>query len=158
MNTARVARLTACVTVGLAVLIGSIAGSASASDKSIKAVIRSYDSKILVAEGHVVSAIGEYRTTRNPAPVQAALDASISVLRSLKLKIAHQSAVAPKVKRGKAKLVKGLQSVIAAYEKLKAAFALQAASPKAAEEQAAKADEAVKKGRSELREGIKLLR
>ncbi len=106
----------------------------------------------------MLSAIGEYKTTQNPAPVEAALGKSIEALRELKGKISRQSAAAPRVKRGKAKLVKGLQAVIAAYEKLKTAFAIKASSPKAAEEQAEKAKQAVTNGRAQLREGLKLLR
>ncbi|HLH13342.1 MAG TPA: hypothetical protein VKV16_01020 [Solirubrobacteraceae bacterium] len=140
-----------------AVLLGSVA-SASASDSSIRNLIKAYNPKILVAEGHVVSAIGEYKKTRNPAPVVKALDNSISVFRSLKSKISQQSAKSSRVQEGKRKLMKGLQSVIGAYEKLKVAFGERAGSPQAAKETAMKAEAAVKRGRKQLSEGIQLLK
>ncbi len=131
---------------------------ASASDASIKSLIKSYNSKLLVAEGHLVSAIGEYKTSRNPAPVITDLDHSISVLRSLKTKVSAQTAASTRVKRGKAKLVNGLQAVIVAYGHLKVAIGEKAGSPAAAKENAVKADAAVKRGRKDLDEGLLLLK
>ena len=104
-----------------------------------------------------MTALGEYKSTQNAAPVLTALDNAIGVLRSLKSKIAKQSATAARVKKGKADLEKGLQAVIVAYEHLKSAFSEKAASPSAAKEDAEKADTAVKKGRADLTEGLKLL-
>lgn len=104
--------------------------TAAASDASIKRAIKRYDHKILVAEGHVLSAIGQYKKTGQPAGVEAALSKSIAVFRSLKAKIAAQSAIAPKVKQGKLKLIKGLQAVISAYQHLKTAFAIKATNPR----------------------------
>jgi hypothetical protein len=68
--------------------------------------------------------------------VVSALDRSITVLRSLKTSIAREAAVSTRVKEGKAKLVKGLQSVIVAYGKLKVAIGEKAGSPAAAAENA----------------------
>jgi multidrug resistance efflux pump len=132
--------------------------TAAASDASIKRAINRYDHKILVAEGHLLSAIGQYKKTGQPAGVEAALSKSIAVFRSLKAKIAAQSAVAPKVKQGKLKLIKGLQAVISAYQHLKTAFAIKATNAAAAKEQAEKAEAAVRKGQEELREGLQLLK
>jgi hypothetical protein len=157
MRKARLARVFACLAVVGAILAVPVSG-ASASDASIKNLIKSYNSKLLVAEGHLISAIGEYKTNRNPAPVVSALDRSISVLRSLKTSIAGQTAASTRVKEGKAKLVKGLQSVIVAYGKLKIAIGEKAGSPTAAVENAKKADAAVKAGRKQLDEGLILLK
>ena len=85
------------------------ASTASASDASIKRAIKKYEPKILVVEGHVLSAIGQYRKTGQPAGVEAALSKSIAVFRSLKAKIAAQSAIELKVEQGKLKLIKGLR-------------------------------------------------
>jgi hypothetical protein len=141
----------------LGVLAGPVAG-ASASDASIKSVIKSYDSKILVAEGHVVSALGEYKTTGDPTKVDAAITKSVAVLRSLKTAIGTQSASSTKVKEGKIKVEKGLKGVIVAYLHLKTAFGEKSASPAAAKEQASKALKSLKEANSELKEGAKLLR
>jgi hypothetical protein len=139
-----------------AMLAGPVSG-ASASDASIKAAIKSYNSKILVAEGHLVTAIGEYKKSGSPSGVQSALQKSIAVLESLKSKIAAQSASSQRVKLGKSKFEKGLQSVILAYQRLKKAFGEKKVSPRAAKAEAVKAVSAVKSGRTELREGAKLL-
>jgi hypothetical protein len=150
-------RAVACLAVVGGVLVGPV-GGASASDVSIKSVIKSYEPKILVSEGQVVTAIGEFKTSGNPSGVKAALTKAIVVLRSLKSAIATQSASAPKVKAGKAKLEKGLRSVILAYQHLKKAFGEKQASPQSAKAEAKKGLSAVRKGRKELREGAKLLR
>jgi hypothetical protein len=157
MKLMTLARTFACMAVLAAVLIGPVAG-ASASDSSIKALIKGYDAKIITSEGHLLTAIGEYKTSRNPEHVVNALDNAIGVLRSLKTKIASQSAASAPVKQGKADLVKGLQAVIVAYGHLKVAFGEKAGSPTAAKENAEKAILAVKRGRVELAEGFKLLK
>jgi hypothetical protein len=69
--------------------------------------------------------------------------------------IAREAAVSTRVKEGKAKLVKGLQSVIVAYGKLKVAIGEKAG---AAAENAKRADAAVKAGRKDLEEGLILLK
>jgi hypothetical protein len=157
MNRRTLARALACmVALGAVMLVP--ATSASASDSSIKALIKSYNGKIITSEGKLLTAIGEYKTSRNPEHVINALDNAINVLRSLKTKIANQSAASTSVKKGKADLVKGLQAVIVAYGHLKVAFGEKAGSPSAAKENAEKAALAVKKGRVDLAEGLKLLK
>lgn len=99
LGVGRIALFTIVLGCGLS---GPVA-AASASDASIKAVIKSYDAKILVAEGHLVTAIGEYKRSGNPVGVQNAIQKETSVLRSLRSKIASQSASSPRVKLGKAK-------------------------------------------------------
>jgi hypothetical protein len=132
--------------------------AASASAGSIKAAIRSDDPAILVDEGHLLTALGEYKTSGNPTAVQAALTATVASFRALESKIAAQSAVRPRVKRGKAKFERGLRAIAVAYERLNTAIGENAASPEAAKAETAKADIAVKKGSKELTEGMKLLR
>jgi hypothetical protein len=141
-------------------LCGALAGplvGASASDTSIKKVIESYNSRILVAEGHVVSAIGAYKKTGDPKGVRSAIGKSIEVLNSLKVKVANQSARGERIQRGKSKLLKGLSTVVGAYRRLSNAFGEKKVSPAAAKAEAARAVTAVDKGRKELREAVKLL-
>ena len=157
MRNSRMAKVAVCAVLLCGALTAGFAASASASDASIKAVIKSFNSKILVAEGHVVSAIGEYKKTGNPTAVRSAISKSITVLDSLKAKVSAQSASSGRVKAGKAKLVKGLASVVSAYKKLSIAFGEKKVSPAAAKAEAVKAVSAVKKGRTELREAVKLL-
>ncbi len=156
MNGSKGTRLAICAAVAGSALAGPVSG-ASASDASIKAVIKSYDSKILVAEGHVLTALGEYKNTGEPADVQSAISSSISVLSSLESKVAAQPASSTRVKAGKAKFDKGLKTVVVAYRHLKSAIGEKKASPQAAKEEAKKALSAVKAGAKELKEGAKLL-
>jgi hypothetical protein len=157
MRNLRLAKVAVCAVLFSSALTAGFAASASASDASIKAVLKSFNSKILVAEGHVVSAIGGYKKTGNPTAVRGAIGKSIVVLDSLKAKVSAQSAAGGRVKAGKAKLVKGLTSVVSAYKKLSIAFGEKKVSPTAAKAEAVKAVDAVKKGRAELREAVKLL-
>jgi hypothetical protein len=157
MRNSRTAEVVVCAVLICSALTAGFTASASASDASIKAVLKSFNSKILVAEGHVVSAIGEYKKTGNPTAVRGAIGKSIIVLDSLKNKVSVQSASSGRVKAGKAKLVKGLTSVVSAYKKLSIAFGEKKVSPAAAKAEAVKAVSAVKKGRTELREAVKLL-
>lgn len=152
----KAARVAACAATLCAMMMGPVTG-ASASSASIKAAIKSYNSKILVAEGHVVTALGEYKTSKNPAAVQSALTESISVIRSLKDKISLQSAGRPRVKQAKVKIEKGLQAVIVSYQGLDTAFGEKSVNPEEAKAEATKALAAVKHGRKELLEGVKLL-
>jgi hypothetical protein len=145
-----------CIAALCALLVGPVA-SASASDASIKKVFKQWDARLLVSEGRLETAFGEYKTIRNAAPVETALSNAIEVLRGLKNRIEHQSAVSARVKKGKAKVVKGLGGLILAYEHLKTAFNVKATSQQAAEEQAQQAKTALKHGAIEFLEGAKLL-
>ncbi len=140
-----------------AFLAGSVAG-ASASDASIKSVIKSYNARMIVAEGHAVTAIGEYKQSANPSGVEAALTNSIGLLGSLRSAIATQSAPSPRVKAGKAKVEHGLSAMIHAYQHLEKAFGEKQASPQKARAEVKQGLRVAKKGRKELREGARLLR
>jgi hypothetical protein len=157
MSFSSTARRAIALTVIGGALVGPI-GSASASDASIRAVIRSYNSKIAIAEDHVVGAIGSYKQTGSPTKVQAALTKAIEVFQSLKRKIAAQSAARRRVKAGKAKLENGLQSISVAYRQLAKAFGEKHVSPATAKVEAKAALAEVKKGRAELVEGVRLLK
>jgi hypothetical protein len=146
-----------CLAVLGGVLMGPVSG-ASASAASIKNVIGSYNASVLVAEGHVVSAIGEYKKTGDPKGVQAAIASSIKVLRSMKSRIAAQAAVRRRVEAGKANLEHGLEAIIVGYERLATAYGEQNANPGAASALIAKAARTLLRGRKELAEGLTLLR
>jgi len=160
MNSSPMFRLAgpiACLAV-LGGVLGGPLGAASASDASIKAVMKSYEAKILVAEGQVVTAVGEYKTTAVPTGVEAAIANSSEIFRSLKAAIAAQPAVSARVKRGKAKIETGLGSIILGYRQLSVSFAELKTRPVHAKAEAKKALTTVKKGTNELTEGAKLLR
>jgi hypothetical protein len=139
-----------------AVLAGPASG-ASASKASIRATLKSFTARVDVAEGEVLTALGKYKTTHEAAPVDAALGKSITVIKQLKTKLAAQSAPSPKVKLAKAKLIKGLSAVIAAYERLGTAFQDHGTNPSAAEAEAKAALVKVKTGQKQLKEAAKLL-
>jgi hypothetical protein len=156
IRTVGAGRIVLCGAVLAGMLVGPISGAA-ASDASIKAVIKSYNSKVLVAEGHLVTAIGEYKKSGDPTAVQAAFKQSIAVIGSLRSKIASQTASSKRVKLGQAKFDKGLESVIVAYKRLSKAIGEKKVSPAAAKAEAKKAVSAIKSARIELKEGAKLL-
>jgi hypothetical protein len=137
-------------------LIG--ATDASASAKGIKQAIRTYIPKIDEAEGHVLSAIGEYKEKPDPALVEEALNESVSVVRALEAKVAKQSARSPRVRKGKAKTIAGLKAIVRAYQHLATAYADKAPAPVAAKAEAEASVRAVKRGVRELAEGAKLLK
>jgi len=150
-----------CIAAGAALLCSALVipvTAASASAGSIKAAIKSETPTILVDEGHLLTALGEYKTSGNPSAVQAALAVTITSVHSLESKIAAQPAVKPRVKKAKAKLEKGLKIIVVAYERLSTAFGERTVSPEAAKAETTKALIAVKRGGKELTEGTKLLR
>ena len=155
-KTAATGRAALCAAVLVGVLVGPVS-AASASDASIKAVIKSYNAKLLIADGHLTTALGEYKKTGNPSDVQAAFKKSIAVLSSLKAKIASQKASNPRVKLGQTKFDKGLQAIVVAYERLSKAIGEKRVSPAAAKAEAKKAVSAIDRARVLFKEGAKLL-
>ncbi len=150
---ARIAVFTAtlcCVTMG------PVAG-ASASSKSIKAAIVGYGSKIEASEEAVSKAVEEFKTSSDPTGVEAALGEASAVLGALQSKVAHQSARTLRVKRAKAKIVKGLHLIIAGYRVLSKAYEEKATNQEAANADAAHSVAVVKSGKKELDAGVKLL-
>jgi hypothetical protein len=145
------------VLAALAIVVAGPIASASASKASIHAVIAKAGPKILEVEGHVLTAEGEYNTTHDPAPVEAAIDKSVAVLSALRQRVAAQSAAAPRVKAGKRNVVAGLEGIIVGYGHLKTAFADKATNPEAATTEAKAAVTAVGAGKKRLQQGIKQL-
>jgi hypothetical protein len=135
---------------------GPVAG-ASASKRSIKLAVKSYSARILTSEGHVVSALGEYKTSKNPAAAEAALGEAVSVLKELRAKVAAQGAPSPRVKEAKVKIEQGLHAVIVAYTSLSTALAEKASDPSGAMAEVEKFVAAAKKGSKELHQGALLL-
>lgn len=159
MSPQRAARVIPCVAMLCGVLIGPTS-VATANKASIRAAITSYSSKVDVAEGRVLTAVGEYKESKDPkdpAGVQAAIANSVAVITALKAKVALQSAVAPRVRKAKRKVESGLQAIIVGYKELSVAYGENATSPEAAAAEATKAEVAVKQGRKQLTEGVKLL-
>jgi hypothetical protein len=138
-------------------LAGPVTG-AQASAKGIKNAIKSLNGKVLTAEGHVVSAEGTYSTTKEPAPVIAAIEESVKVLGEMRTAVEHQSAGRPKIKKAKRLVIAGLSGVMTAYGRLKTAFSEKATDEAAANVEAAKAVTAVKAAKKDLRKGLELLR
>jgi hypothetical protein len=133
------------------------AANASASVASIKAVILSYGPKIDVAEGHVLTALGEYKESTGPAEVESAIGGSVAVLASLKTKVAEQRVGPRRARKGKGMIVSGLRAVIVGYEDLSEAYAEKTTNPSAAVTEAKAAEARVKEGQKDLHAGVKLL-
>jgi hypothetical protein len=148
MTFRRVGRMVAFAVTPCCVTLGP-AAAASASAKSIEVAIASYGSKIQTAEENVSKAVKEYETSKDPTGVEAAIAHSSAVLGSLRSKVVHQSPGTRRVKRAKAKIVQGLQTVISGYGVLSKAYEEKAASPEAASTDAANAFAPVKQGKKE---------
>ncbi len=148
-------------TVALAALTAlAIAGpvsDAAASGAGIKRAIKSYEGKILVAEGHLLSAEGTYKATKVAAPVVAALEENVKVLTQLRSAVARQSAARPKIKQAKHLVLAGIGSLLTAYEKLKTAFSEKTVNETAAKAEAEKAVLAARTAKLDLRRAGKLL-
>ena len=150
-------RVTLLVICALAFAVACPVTGASASKGSIRAAIAKAGPKILEVEGRVLTAEGEYNSTHDPAPVEAAIDKSVAVLSALRHRVAAQSASAPRVKAAKRNVVAGLEGVIVGYGHLKTAFADKATNPEAATTEAKAAVTAVGSGKKRLQQGIKQL-
>jgi hypothetical protein len=148
----------------LAVLTATLCGltiapatEASASVASIKAVFVSYSPRIDVAEGRVLTALGEYKESTGPAEVESAIGGSVAVLGSLKRKVAEQRVGTHRARNAKRKIESGLRAVIVGYEDLSEAYAQRTSNPSAAVTEAKAAVARVKEGQKDLRAGVKLL-
>lgn len=138
-------------------LAGPVAG-AQASAKGIKNAIKAYDGKVLTAEGHVISAEGTYKTTKEPAPVVAAIEETVKVLGEMRTAVEHQSAGRPKIKEAKHLVIAGVSGVITAYTRLKNAVEEKTVSETTAKAEAAKAVLAAKAAKKDLKKAAELLR
>jgi hypothetical protein len=132
--------------------------AASASSKSIKAAIASYGPRIKASEEAVTKAVEEFKVSKDPTGVEAAIGNSAALLSSLRAKVSHQSAADQRVKRAKAKIVQGLQGLVAGYKVLSNAYAEKATSPEAARADADSSLILIAKGKKELDQGASLLR
>lgn len=133
------------------------AGALASKASILRAIVKA-SPKIAVVEGHVLSAEGEYSSTKEPAPVEAAIDKSVLVLRALEHKVAAQSAARPMVKRARSKIVRGLAAIVAGYGDLKSAFADKVTDPTTSKAEATTALSAVKTGKKQLESGVLLLK
>jgi hypothetical protein len=149
-------RLALCTVTLMGVTMAPVP-AASASVASIKATIVSYGPRIDVAEGRVLTVLGEYKESTGPAEVESAISDSMAVLGSLKDKIAEQPVRARRARKAKRKIEDGLQTVIAAYGDLSEAYAQKTANPSGAVTEAKNAEKLVREGQLELRTGIRLL-
>ena len=157
MNRARRVVLAACLAAVCGAPVAGPVASASASDAGIKRAIKTYAPRITIAEGHLLSALGTYRETGDPAPVQTALTETEHAIESLRAHIIAQRARSPRVRSGKSKLVKGLQAIDSSYKHLGTAVGAQKVDPAAAKRQSEAALAAVHRGRKLIREGLRLL-
>lgn len=155
--THRVVTRAAVFTLALCCVTLAQAATAAASSKSIKAAIVSYGPRIEASEEAVTKAVNEYNASKDPTGVEAALGKAAAVLSSLRAKVAHQSAATARVKRARAKIVNGLHVIAGGYKLLSKAYAEKAASPEAANKDAAHAVALVKSGKRELNQGASLL-
>src|SRR5947207_14015450 len=99
-----------------AVLAGPIA-LAQASDNTLRLTLNSYAQKIVKDEAAVKAALQGYPGTRGK--LVRALGHEVTDLRSLKRKLAHESASSARGKRAKSDIVTGLGLIANAYAALR---------------------------------------
>lgn len=150
-------RCTAFAVVACALMLVPVA-SASASAGGIRKAVRTWSGPIDIAEGHALTAIGEYQEDKNPVPVEAAIAETIKDLEGLKASVARQSAKPVRVAKAKRKIEAGVHSLITAYQHLSTAYGVKAENPQAATEEADTALVEIKRALKELKEGAKLLK
>jgi poly-gamma-glutamate capsule biosynthesis protein CapA/YwtB (metallophosphatase superfamily) len=142
--------------VSAVVLAGPVTG-ASASKASIKTALNKGFPLVRSTERAAVEAISAYKTTHEPAAVDAALAKAITALKAVKSKVAAQPAGRPAVKLAKSKLLKGISAIVLAYEHLGTAFEEKGTDPSAAEAEASTAVTKIKAGNKQVKEAVKLL-
>lgn len=132
--------------------------SAQASNASIRQVLKRAVAQILEEEGHVVTALGEYKKTGNLTAVDEAVNKNVALLKEVRAKIAKQHASNARGRRGKTKLERGLTRIARAYKKLEAALGLKHTHPAASKKLARRALRAINKADKEIGEATKLLK
>ena len=146
------------VVVALAAgLLAGGAASAGASDASIKAVVKSYETTLLNDTGNLKASLVAYQRSGDSSVVRASLGKLVADLGSLRNKVRAQTAVSPRVKAGKTKFVKGIGAIQVAFARLAKAFTISKVKPAAAKVEAKKAQTALNKGNRQLRQAEKLL-
>ena len=137
-----------------AVLVGPIA-VAQASDNTLRATLNNFAPKIVKDENAVKNGLTGYPQGK-VKPLVHALTHEVSDLRSLKRKLAHESASSTKGAKAKADIIKGLGLIASAYGALLKDVKAAHGGPVPASKvnAAVKTD---KKGRKNLLAGLHLL-
>ena len=136
-----------------AVLAGPIA-LAQASDNTLRLTLNSYAQKIVKDEAAVKAALQGYPGTRGK--LVRALGHEVTDLRSLKRKLAHESASSARGKRAKSDIVTGLGLIANAYAALRRDVQAAHGGPVPISKVSA-AQRTDRKGRAKFKAGLKLL-
>lgn len=152
----RAAYAVASIAVAASLAVGA-ASDASADGLSMLTVLAKYNPVIALAEEHVKVAVEEFKHTANAGPVETALSGSIKVDRVVAIKVVHQPAFSALERVAKAKILVGLAEMVHGSLHIATAYRLIPISGKGAEGEALAGAVLVRKGRSELRAGVKLL-
>jgi len=136
-----------------AVLAGPIA-LAQASDNTLRLTLNSYAQKIVQDEAAVKAALKGYPGTRGK--LVRALGHEVTDLRSLKRKLAHESASSARGKKAKSDIVTGLGLIANAYAALRGDVQAAHGGPVPISKVSA-AQRTDRKGRAKFKAGLKLL-
>ena len=147
--------LSAAVTLCALALV--FAGAARASNASIKAAFASGAATLQADQAGVNAALGQFRTSRDPAPARAALAHYVRDLIAIRSRVAAQPPSSPRGKRGKASLQRGLSLIIRSFRQLDGALAGATSNPAGARRQIDKALRNVKQAAAQIQRGARLL-
>jgi hypothetical protein len=138
-----------------AVLLGGV-GVAQASDNTLRATLNVYGPKITADENAVKNGVDVQYPNGHWRPLARALKHEVGDLRTLKTKLAHESASSARGRKAKPLIVKGLGLIANAYEALRQdVLAVHGGPvPKSKVDAAIATD---KKGRKKLHAGLHLL-
>jgi hypothetical protein len=138
--------------------VAALPAGASASKASLQAALSSETAQIATAEANVKSAIEQYAASKEAAPVVTAVTGELGALRSLRTTVkAQKVGDHPLVRFGKAEVLAGLKSLIAAYEHLGASYASAAVAPKVAVKQYKAFELSIVRAAREMARGEKAL-
>jgi len=153
----RTLAIAGCLTASAGTIAAGPVASACASNASLKKVLETDLPKILAEEAKFTGALSEYEKTGDVSTIDAALNSNIEIVLTTRSEIAAQKVLGKSFGIAKAKLEKALARIIRAYRRLKVAFSVKHADPRAAKREAKRAVSAITRADRELLEATVLL-
>jgi hypothetical protein len=133
------------------------AAAASASNASLRAVIKSDAPSINRSQARILDGIATYQKTHSSKALISAIAAQDRTLTALESKVANQSASTNKGTKGKNEILSGLRLAVGSNSSLSKDLKASSAHKPASKAQLKAAAKEVVKGNNELNAGLKLL-
>jgi hypothetical protein len=140
-----------------AAVAGPVA-AASASDATLRSVIKTAVPKIEKSQAKLINGLAAYQTTHNPTALIKAIKGQNTTLKALESKLSGQSASSSNGTKGKADIVTGLRLVIGSNTTLAKELQQSANHAPVSKAKLKAATTADEKGNRDLNAGTKLLK